>query len=73
MKCALAIGAALIVAVPIMTLPSGRAGAASAADTVPLDLSTLDGSGPRPAEQTPPLLKASTIEGLGLLTGLSKG
>lgn len=73
MKSALAIGAALVVAVPIMTFPSGRAGAASAADTVPLDLSTLDGSGPRPTEQMKPPLKASTIEGLGLFTGLSKG
>jgi hypothetical protein len=73
MKCALAIGAALIVAVPIMTLPSGRAGAASAADTVPLDLSTLDASGARSSGEKPLRPKASTIEGLALLTGLSNG
>ncbi len=72
MKCALAIGAALIVAVPIMTLPSGRTGAASAADAVPLDLSTLDAGAPTTREK-PLRAKASTIEGLGQLTGLSKG
>ncbi|MBP8230754.1 hypothetical protein [Rhizorhabdus sp.] len=73
MKCALAIGAALIVAVPIMTLPSGRTGAASAADAVPLDLSTLDAGGAPTTREKPLRAKASTIGGLGQLTGLSKG
>lgn len=73
MKCALAIGAALIVAVPIMTLPSGRTGAASAADTVPLDLSTLHADNGPTACEKPVRARAATIEGLGQLTGLSKG
>lgn len=73
MKCALAIGAALIVAVPIMTLPSGRTGAASAADTVALDLSSLDPTGVPPDGKKSPRPKAATLEGLGQLTGLSNG
>lgn len=68
MKCALAIGAALVVAVPIMSLSASPA-QAPGGSRVALDLSGIGGAGDSAAQGD--RVRAVTVEGIAALAGLS--
>jgi hypothetical protein len=70
MKCALAIGAALVVAVPIMSLSASPA-QAPGGSRVALDLSGLDARGEGNSAAQGERVRAVTVEGMAALAGLS--